>query len=467
MALPVEPFQMTSPVEAASILLNSLGLGLFVPVLRPLYRYLTLLGINPLALIAVLVTPWIMWKAATRYLMITVEISPGELSPAVQHLSTARRLTGDNMIATLERTAESKPRLSPENPGNNRAVSWWSTWKLEFYPLTTVWFWANGTLFNYQGRKVTEYYNDATTERMVYSLSCFGHSTEPIEKLLRTAVAGVLQSEGDKVALWYPTSQPTHKWQKKSLRRSRSASTIVIDLQILQSLLADVGAFLHPDSEKEYHARGIPHRRGYLIYGPPGTGKTSLVHVIASEFELPIYFLSLKTLTDESLFSLTTSLPHQCLLLIEDIDSAGLDRTSSDPKQGVTLSGYLNATDGFAAPEGKVLVITTNNPKSLDSAILRPGRVDYQVHLTNASKSQAKQLFQNNYHPSIKEGTEEDIGSMAQTFADKTPELMFSPAKIQQYLRTLEHRDSPKTALENVSAWVAGEDLPGLGVVQD
>ncbi|RSL62386.1 hypothetical protein CEP51_013488 [Fusarium floridanum] len=128
MALPVEPFQMTSPVEAASILLNSLGLGLFVPVLRPLYRYLTLLGINPLALIAVLVTPWIMWKAATRYLMITVEISPGELSPAVQHLSTARRLTGDNMIATLERTAESKPRLSPENPGNNRAVSWWSTW---------------------------------------------------------------------------------------------------------------------------------------------------------------------------------------------------------------------------------------------------------------------------------------------------------------------------------------------------
>jgi chaperone BCS1 len=274
---------------------------------------------------------------------------------------------------------------------------------------------------------------------------------------------GVLQSESDKVALWHPTSQPTPEWQKKALRVSRDAETVVIDPQIRENLFDDIEAFLQPGSDKDYHARGISHRRGYLIYGPPGTGKTSLVHVIASEFGLPIYCLSLKTMTDESLFSLTMSLPHRCLLLIEDIDAAGLDRTSSDPKHRVTLSGYLNATDGFAAPEGKLLVITTNNPKSLDPAILRPGRVDYQVHLTNASKAQAKQLFQNNYRTSIKE----DIESMAQTFADKVPELMFSPAQIQQYLRTLKHRDSPETALENVSAWLAKEDLPGLGVVQD
>lgn len=128
MALPVERFQMTSPVEGAGILLNSLGLGLFVPVLRPLHRYLTPLGINPLVLIAVPVTPWIMWKAVTRYLMVTVEVSPGELSRAVQHLLTTRRFTGDNMIATLERSSESEPQLSPENPGKHRTVSWWSTW---------------------------------------------------------------------------------------------------------------------------------------------------------------------------------------------------------------------------------------------------------------------------------------------------------------------------------------------------
>jgi chaperone BCS1 len=292
-------------------------------------------------------------------------------------------------------------------------------------------------------------------------------SEEPIKKLLQTAMDGVLQTESGKVALWHPTSQPTPEWQKKALRASRDAKTVVIDPQIRENLFDDIEAFLQPGSDKDYHARGIPHRRGYLIYGPPGTGKTSLVHVIASEFGLPIYFLSLKTLTDESLFSLTMSLPHRCLLLIEDIDAAGLDRTSSDPKQGVTLSGYLNATDGFAAPEGKLLVITTNNPKSLDSAILRPGRVDYQVCLTNASNAQAKQLFQNNYRTSMKEGIKEDIESMAQTFADKVPELMFSPAKIQQYLRTTKHRDSPETALENVSAWLAKDDLPGLGVVQD
>ncbi|KAJ4157461.1 hypothetical protein NW754_009104 [Fusarium falciforme] len=127
MVSPVEPLEMAPPVEAAVILLNSLGLGGFVPVLRPLYHYLTSLGINPLSLVALLVTIWSLWKTTTRYLMVTVEISSGDLVGAVQHLLTARGITGYNMVATLEQKSESQAQFGDEKPGELTTFSWWST----------------------------------------------------------------------------------------------------------------------------------------------------------------------------------------------------------------------------------------------------------------------------------------------------------------------------------------------------
>jgi hypothetical protein len=116
---------MAPPVEAAVILLNSLGLGGFVPVLRPLYHYLTSLGINPLSLVALLVAIWSMWKAATRYLLVTVEISSGDLVGVVHDLLTARGITGYNMVATLERKSQTH---GDEKLGELITFSWWSTW---------------------------------------------------------------------------------------------------------------------------------------------------------------------------------------------------------------------------------------------------------------------------------------------------------------------------------------------------
>ncbi|TQS31876.1 hypothetical protein Golomagni_07827, partial [Golovinomyces magnicellulatus] len=85
---------------------------------------------------------------------------------------------------------------------------------------------------------------------------------------------------------------------------------------------------LHPSTPRWYASRGIPLRRGYLFHGPPGTGKTSFSFALAGVFGIDIYVISLQdqSVTEEDLAVLFTSLPRRCVVLLEDIDTAGLRR---------------------------------------------------------------------------------------------------------------------------------------------
>ena len=60
---------------------------------------------------------------------------------------------------------------------------------------------------------------------------------------------------------------------------------------------------------------------------------------------------------------------------------------------GVTLSGLLNALDGFSAPEDVLFVMTTNKIEALDDALLRPGRIDYRLYLGKACDDQKIELY--------------------------------------------------------------------------
>ena len=192
---------------------------------------------------------------------------------------------------------------------------------------------------------------------------------------------------------WRPFGQP---------RRKRPLDSVVLDRGIKEKIVADVKDFL--GSGKWYFDRGIPYRRGYLLHGPPGSGKSSFIQALAGELDYNISILNLseRGLTDDRLNHLLTNIPTRTIVLLEDVDAAFANRrvqTDADGYRGanVTFSGLLNALDGVASAEERLIFLTTNHVDRLDEALIRPGRVDMSVRLGDASRWQVGQLWDRFY----------------------------------------------------------------------
>jgi chaperone BCS1 len=152
-----------------------------------------------------------------------------------------------------------------------------------------------------------------------------------------------------------------------------------------------------------YVDRGVPYRRGYLLYGPPGSGKSSFIKALAGELDLDIAIINLseRGMTDDKLVHLLTKLPARTILLLEDADAAFTNRRQVDADgyagATVTFSGLLNALDGVAAGEERIAFLTTNHIDRLDEALIRPGRVDMTVRISEATRHQAAEIWDRFY----------------------------------------------------------------------
>lgn len=186
---------------------------------------------------------------------------------------------------------------------------------------------------------------------------------------------------------WRPFGQP---------RRRRILESVILDKEVKEQIIDDIKEFLN--SGDWYFQRGIPYRRGYLFHGPPGTGKTSFIQSIAGELEYNICLLNLseKGLTDDRLNYLLSNVPARSIILLEDVDVAFSKREQTEEhgfRNNMTFSGFLNALDGVASAEDRIVFMTTNYLDRLDPALIRPGRVDVLKYFGFATDYQIQTMF--------------------------------------------------------------------------
>jgi cell division protease FtsH len=145
-----------------------------------------------------------------------------------------------------------------------------------------------------------------------------------------------------------------------------------------------------------YQALGAKIPKGVLLYGPPGTGKTLLARAVAGEAGVPFFTISGSDFVEmfvgvgasrvRDMFEQAKQ-NSPCIIFVDEIDAVGRQRGAGlgggHDEREQTLNQLLVEMDGFGDRAGVILIAATNRPDILDPALLRPGRFDRQIPVSN------------------------------------------------------------------------------------
>ncbi len=249
-------------------------------------------------------------------------------------------------------------------------------------------------------------------------------------------------------------------WLETEFKTTRNFNNLFFDKK--EETLKKVDFFLK--NKHWYEKMGMPYTLGIGLYGPPGTGKTSFIKALASYTNRHVIILSLKLLKkrqylEEFFFELRYNNLNQQdidfnekIIVIEDIDcndDVVLSRELKNKRQDqdkvisnkttsqnsenlsddyvkkmlnddpITLDDILNLWDGIQETPGRILIISSNHYDKLDSALIRPGRIDVTLELQNANHKVINDLYNYLFKKKLTKKT-----------LDKIPEYLYSPAQL-------------------------------------
>ena len=177
-------------------------------------------------------------------------------------------------------------------------------------------------------------------------------------------------------------------------RQGRVTFDDVAGIDEAKEELEEIVEFLKDPAKFQRLGGRIP--KGALLIGPPGSGKTLLARAIAGEANVPFFTISGSDFVEmfvgvgasrvRDMFDQAKK-NAPCIVFIDEIDAVGRHRGAGlgggNDEREQTLNQLLVEMDGFETNEGVILVAATNRPDVLDPALLRPGRFDRQVVVSN------------------------------------------------------------------------------------
>ena len=214
---------------------------------------------------------------------------------------------------------------------------------------------------------------------------------------------------------------------------------------------------LRPDL---YRAAGIKPSKGILLYGPPGTGKTLLAKAVATESNAN--FISVKgpelisKWVGESekhirdIFKKANQV-SPAIIFFDEFDSISKSRGSgigSDSSEKV-VNQLLTELDGIEELENVIIIAATNRKDLIDPALLRPGRIEAHVELTNPDDETIKEIFKVHTRemPLEKSVSLEELGKMARGWTGAEIESVCRRAGLNAIKRNYKETDSKKLTI--------------------
>lgn len=259
-----------------------------------------------------------------------------------------------------------------------------------------------------------------------------------VEERLKEFEFNLLEKACDKQLLINVSYDPKEK--ELNTEYNTWASNVKFENRFFQDkekILDKINFFINnPDW---YKKRGIPYTLGFLLWGEPGCGKTGFIkammnltgyHGISIKLNNKFDMNKLhKIMFDDNIADLKIP-QNKRILIFEDVDCMGdvvKDRDElkefesksklkdnekekdndkkkmselmselilEDSNYNNNLSYFLNILDGLQECPGRIIIMTTNKPETLDKALIRPGRIDHNIHFTKAMNKDIKNIFE-------------------------------------------------------------------------